>query len=116
MSMIAAQMGEYIKSHILSVTAPVWTALGINDVTAENIWNDLARCGAGGIEATFYVTGLDNVVRKDFNAQADVLKKNNPRIAEFKVKYKRPEKEVRFYIKINKEISNDQQSVPEQTI
>jgi hypothetical protein len=39
-------------------------------------------------------------VRKDFNTHAQSLKLANPNIAEFKVKFKRPEKEVRFYLKV----------------
>jgi hypothetical protein len=99
MSMIAMQMGEHIKSKILSSTASLWHAMGI-EVTEDKIWNDLARCGNGGVEATFYITGLDNVVRKDFNVHVEALKLSNPCIQEFKVKFKRPEKEVRFFIKI----------------
>lgn len=104
MSMIAQQMGEYIKSTIASVTQPVWIALGVA-CNADNVWNDLARSNGHGIEATFYVAGLDNVVRKQFNALVDTLKASNPCIEQFKVKFKRPEKEVRFYIKINSENS-----------
>jgi hypothetical protein len=96
--MIAQPTGEHIKSTIASVTQPVWTALGI-ECNAENVWNDLACSSGHGIEATFYIAGLDNVVRKDFNVHALALKQANPNITEFKVKFKRPEKEVRFYIK-----------------
>ena len=98
MSMIAQQMGEYIKSTIASVTQPVWIALGVA-CNADNVWNDPARKDGENLEATFYIKGLDNVVRKDFNVLAQNLKQANPGITEFKVKFKRPEKEVRFYIK-----------------
>lgn len=114
--MLAAHMGEYIRSSILQITSSVWNNLGIESVTTDKIWNDLARCGASGIEATFYIKGLDNVTRKDFNAQAALLKASNPLIEEFKVRYKRPDKEVRFYIKVNKEQpTHDSHAVPEQT-
>lgn len=96
--MIAQQMGEYIKNRIASLTQPVWSNLGI-ELNTEDIWNDLARMNGENLEATFYIKGLDNVVRKDFNVHAQSLKQANPNIAEFKVKFKRPEKEVRFYIK-----------------
>ena len=112
--MLATQMGEHIKNSILAATSTVWSALNIESVTADSIWNDLARYGLGGIEATFYIKGLDNVVRKDFNTQAAALKASNPLIEEFKVKYKRPDKEVRFYIKINKQTQHDQQAISEQ--
>ena len=98
MSMIAQQMSEYIKTKIASLTHPVWSNLGIEYNTGD-IWNDLARMNGENLEATFYIKGLDNVVRKDFNTHAQSLKQANPGIAEFKVKFKRPEKEVRFYIK-----------------
>ena len=98
MSMIAQQMSEYIKTKIASLTHPVWSNLGV-EYNTEDIWNDLARMNGENLEATFYIKGLDNVVRKDFNTHAQSLKQANPGIAEFKVKFKRPEKEVRFYIK-----------------
>jgi hypothetical protein len=96
--MIAQQMSEYIKTKIASLTHPVWTNLGV-EYNTEDIWNDLARMNGENLEATFYIKGLDNVVRKDFNVLAQNLKQANPGITEFKVKFKRPEKEVRFYIK-----------------
>jgi len=99
--MIAHQMSEYIKSRISSITADVWNKMNINYQT-EDIWNDLARINGDCLEATFYIKGLDNVVRKDFNEHAQLLKQNNPNVAEFKVKFKRPEKEVRFYLKVTK--------------
>lgn len=98
MSMIAQQMSEYIKTKIASLTHPVWSNLGV-EYNTEDIWNDLARMNGENLEATFYIKGLDNVVRKDFNVLAQNLKQANPGITEFKVKFKRPEKEVRFYIK-----------------
>ena len=98
MSMIAQQMSEYIKTKIASLTHSVWSNLGVEYIT-EDIWNDLARINGENLEATFYIKGLDNVVRKDFNVLAQNLKQANPGITEFKVKFKRPEKEVRFYIK-----------------
>ena len=98
MSMISQQMSEYIKTKIASLTHPVWTNLGI-EYNTEDIWNDLARMNGENLEATFYIKGLDNVVRKDFNTHAQSLKQANPGITEFKVKFKRPEKEVRFYLK-----------------
>lgn len=102
MSMIAQPMSEHIKKTIASATQPVWTALGI-ECNAENVWNDLARVNGENLEATFYIKGLDNVIRKDFNVHALALKQANPNITEFKVKFKRPEKEVRFYIKYSPE-------------
>lgn len=102
MSMIAQQMGEHIKSRIFDLTKPVFTKLGIQ-FTADDIWNDLARINGSELKATFYIKGLDNVVRKDFNAAvAEFLNFDTNHIKEFKVKFKRPEKEVRFYIETNK--------------
>jgi hypothetical protein len=102
MSMIAQQMGEHIKNRIASLTRSVWDNLGIA-LNEEDIWNDLARMNGRDLEATFYIKGLDNVVRKDFNVQAQILKQSDSHIKEFKVKFKRPEKEVRFYIKYSPE-------------
>ena len=101
MSIVQA-MSNYIKHTILTATKPLWENLNIT-LSEEDIWNDLARTADGGIEATFFIKGLDNVVRKDFNSQVALLKANNPQIEEFKVKFKRPEKEVRFYIKYNRD-------------
>lgn len=98
MSMIVQQMSEHIKSKIASLTDTVWNSLGIKYNT-EDIWNDLARINGENLEATFYIKGLDNVVRKEFNVHALALKQANPGITEFKVKFKRPDKEVRFYLK-----------------
>jgi hypothetical protein len=100
--MIAQQMGEYIKNRIASLTQSVWSNLGIA-FNEDDIWNDLARMNGRNLEATFYIKGLDNVVRKDFNVQAQLLKESDSNIKEFKVKFKRPEKEVRFYIKYSPE-------------
>lgn len=107
MSMIAMQMGEHIKNTIATVTKPVFDKLGIQ-FTAEQVWNDLARINGGKLKATFYVTGLDNVVRKEFNAVATELKQNDTTIKEFKVKFKRPEKEVRFYLEIDDTSTQEQ--------
>lgn len=105
--MLAKQMGEYMKNTIASVTKPVFDKLGVQ-FTAEQVWNDLARVGGGKLIATFYITGLDNVVRKDFNSVASELKQSNNTIKEFKVKFKRPEKEVRFYLEIDNNPAQEQ--------
>jgi len=114
MSMIAIQMGEYVKATIASTTKSVFEKLGIQ-FTTDDVWNDLCRTGHGKLVSTFYITGLDNVVRKDFNAAATELKQSDSSIKEFKVKFKRPEKEVRFYLEIDSnpapEQTNDQQEV-----
>jgi hypothetical protein len=114
MSIIAMQMGEHIKNTIATVTKPVFDKLGIQ-FTAEQVWNDLARINGGQLKATFYVAGLDNVVRKEFNAVATELKQSDATVKEFKVKFKRPEKEVRFYLEIDntptKEQTNESEDV-----
>jgi len=100
--MIVQVMRDYVKHAIVNVTGDVWKNLGIT-FNEDDIWNDLARTTGSGIEATFYIKGLDNVIRKDFNAQVALLRASNPQIQEFKVKFKRPDKEVRFYIKYNRD-------------
>ena len=100
MSMIAAQMGEHIKSKIHSNTQPVFDKLGIA-FSVDQVWNDLARINGNELKATFYIKGLDNVIRKDFNAAVAQVIALNSSIKVFKVKFKRPEKEVRFYLEMS---------------
>jgi len=105
---ITASISEQIKKKIHDTVLPVFTDLGIN-VTQEDIWNDLASYSPDGVSATFYVKGLDNVERKLFNEKATHLKMVNKEVIEFKVKFKRPEKEVRFYLETNrKENTNEE--------
>lgn len=103
--MSAGQIGDIIRQQIAQVTDPVFKGLGF-EVKPENINNDIARFG-NGLEATFYVSTIENVQRKPFAELAQQLKDSNKRIVEFKVKYKRPEKNVRFYLKVlNEEVSS----------
>lgn len=101
---ITKQVGDIIRNKIADNIKPVFDNLNIN-FNPDNIINDFARFSGDGVEASFYIQGLDNVTRKDFNAQVDILKASNPLLKEFKVKFKRPEKEVRFYINIVNENS-----------
>ena len=100
--MIAAQMGEYIKESIHNYASDVLQTLG-HEVQINDIWNDLAEIRPGYLKASFYVKGLDNVNRKDFNVLAAALKQKCPEVKEFKVKFKRPDKEVRFFLEVSKQ-------------
>lgn len=97
--MSASQIGEAIVTQLHRHTADFFNAIG-HSVKVEEYAVDFARYNTSGLESTFYVNSIENVVRKDFNEIASGLIRNNPRIKEFKVKYKRPEKNVRFYIKV----------------
>lgn len=103
--MNAGQIGDLIRQQIVDITEPVFKSLGFN-VTPQDINNDIARFG-NGLEATFYASTVENVQRKPFAEQAQLLKDSNKKIVEFKVKYKRPGKNVRFYLKVlNEEVSS----------
>lgn len=102
--MIAQQMGDYIRSQIANYSADVFGALG-HAFNVEDIWHDFAEVRPGFIKSTFYVKGLSNVKRKDFNLLASKIKESYPELKEFKVKFKRPDKEVRFYIEVNSDDS-----------
>jgi len=99
---LAQEIGNNIRAKIVSSVGSVFTNLGL-EVSEDRIVNDCARYNNNGLEASFYIQGLDNVVRKDFNAQVVIVKASNPLIEEFKVKFKRPEKEVRFFLKVRNE-------------
>ena len=103
--MNAGQIGDLIRQQIAQITEPVFSSLGFS-INSQDIHNDLARFG-NGLESTFYISNVENVQRKPFNEQAALLKASNNKIVEFKVKYKRPEKNVRFYLKVlNEEVSS----------
>lgn len=101
---ITRQVGDIIREKIANTIKPVFDGINIS-FNSNDITNDFARFGEGGIEASFYIKGVDNVVRKDFNAQVALLRSSNLLIEDFKVKFKRPEKEVRFYLKVKNENS-----------
>jgi len=104
-----AAISEQIKSSIHNTVSPVFIDLGIT-FAADDIWNDLVKYSPAGIMATFYIKGLDNVQRKPFNEKVASLKANNPDIVEFKVKFKRPEKEVRFYLETKRKENNNEEN------
>jgi hypothetical protein len=96
-----ASISEQIKKKIHDTVLPVFADLGIS-IAQEDIWNDLASYASNQVVATFYIKGLDNVERKPFNEKVANQKLVNKEIVELKVKFKRPEKEVRFYLKTSK--------------
>lgn len=103
---IVKQMGEHIREQICKYTADVFATLGTY-INHDNIWHDFAEVRPGFFKSTFYISGLDNVKRKDFNLLANKIKESFAELKEFKVKFKRPEKEVRFYIEVNNNTPND---------
>jgi hypothetical protein len=94
---ITQAIGDSIREKIISFTGSLFSQLGIT-LEKDKLWHDLAQLNPDNFKATFYVSGLDNVKRKEFNVLAEELKKNNPKIQIFKVKFKRPDREVRFYL------------------
>lgn len=69
-------------------------------IKEEDIVIDFAHFNSQGLESTFSLSSIENVQRKPFNEAVMSFKSKNPQIEEFKVKYKRPGKNVRFYLKI----------------
>ena len=80
-------------------------------IKEEDIAIDFARFNSQGLESTFSVSTIENVQRKPFNEAVVSLKTNKPGVEEFKVKYKRPEKNVRFYLKINNQSRLDESTL-----
>lgn len=101
MSEVAA-VGDTIQKKIYFFSSDMFVRLG-RFIFLEDIWHDFAQLTPQGLKATFYVKGVDNVVRKDFNREALLQQMTHPQIKTLKVKYKRPDKEVRFYIEIENE-------------
>ena len=102
--MLASQMGDHAREKIFNTVKPVFDRIGIT-IDKENIWNDLLQVTGNMIKSTFYIKNVDNVIRKDFNLYVEELKQTNKSIVELKVKFKRPEKEVRFFIELANEIN-----------
>ena len=102
--MLASQMGDHAREKIFNAVKPVFDKIGIT-IDKENIWNDLLQVTGNMIKSTFYIKNVDNVIRKDFNLYVEELKQTNKSIVELKVKFKRPEKEVRFFIELANEIN-----------
>jgi hypothetical protein len=102
--MLASQMGDHAREKIFDTIKPVFDKIGVA-INKENIWNDLLQVTGNNIKSTFYIKNVDNVIRKDFNLHVEDLKQTNKNIVELKVKFKRPEKEVRFFIELANQIN-----------
>jgi len=98
---VVKMMGEYFQNTIYAHTHAVFAQLGIT-IDKDNIWHDLAQTTPQCMKSTFYIKGVDNVVRKDFHAAVAASKLHNPQLTQLKVKSKRPGKEVRFYLEVTK--------------
>lgn len=73
-------------------------------VTNDMITCDLARFntahdGSVSCETTFSLHGIENVERKPFHEAVVKHQQYNAKLQTLKVKFKRPEKNVRFYLK-----------------
>lgn len=98
---IALMMGDHIRQTVLKYSAELFQTLG-HSVVLDDIWHDHAEIRPGFMKSTFYIHNVDNVKRKEFNALVAALQQQYPEIATFKVKFKRPDRPVRFYIEIHK--------------
>jgi len=96
---IAQFIGDQVRQRIIENTQPIFTQLNIQ-LEADNIWHDFAQISPDGFKAIFYIKGVDNVTRKEFNKAVEQEKQTNLGIKTFKVKYKRPDKEVRFELEM----------------
>jgi len=89
---------DAVKTHMINIITPVFHALGYN-VQMDDIVNELCAFKDSNLEATFSANTVENVDRKSFAQAVDALKAVDAGIVEFKVKSKRPNKNVRFYLK-----------------
>lgn len=103
---LAEQIGLSIRDKIFNNVVDIFHNIGI-ELDGDTIINDMAQLSNTGLEATFFIKGLDNVVRKDFNEEVKKAKEQNPDLEVFKVKFKRPNKEVRFYLKVKDVVFNE---------
>ena len=88
---------------ICSAISESFAAIGIQ-VTNDMITCDLARFntdsdGSVTCETTFSLHGVENVERKPFHEAVMKSQLHNAKLQTLKVKFKRPEKNVRFYLK-----------------
>lgn len=104
--MSATAIRGAITAQIFNYVAEVFRGIGYI-VKEEDIVVDFARFNSEGLESTFSLTSIENVLRKPFNQAVETYKSHNPSIAEFKVKFKRPDKNVRFYLKVNSVTQNE---------
>jgi len=96
--MSATTICNAMHDQLWQVIAPVFAHVGVS-LTADQIACDLASFTAHGFESTFAVSHVENVDRKQFHAAAHVHMQHDDKMQIFKVKSKRPDKNVRFYIK-----------------
>jgi len=88
---------------ICQAIAESFAGIGIQ-VTNDMITCDLARFntahdGSVSCETTFSLHGVENVQRKPFQESVIKSQQCNAKLQTLKVKFKRPEKNVRFYLK-----------------
>jgi len=98
MTMNATTICNDMHHQLFAVIQSTFADIGVQ-CTAEHIHCDLARFSAGAFESTFSLSHVENVNRKQFHAAAQVAMAADCKIQILKVKFKRPDKNVRFYIK-----------------
>ena len=96
--MNATTICNAMHHQLFAVIQSTFAGIGVH-CTAEHIHCDLARFSAGAFESTFSLSHVENVNRKQFHAAAQVAMAADCKIQILKVKFKRPDKNVRFYIK-----------------
>lgn len=89
------QIAHAIRSKIIGIVAPAFDNI---ELTTEDILIDISKFNGDNVEATFSLQPIENVKRKDFQAKVEALQKQNPSIKTLKVKSKRPNHNVRFYL------------------
>lgn len=96
--MSATTICNAMHHQLFEVIAPTFAHVGVS-LTADHIHCDLARFTNSGFESTFSLSNVENVDRKQFHAAAQMHMQHDDKMQIFKVKSKRPDKNVRFYIK-----------------
>ena len=93
---LAQSFGAVIRDRIISLTGNIFKEFSV-DLIPDIIINEHAQLNGECLKSTFYVIGLENVNRKKLAEL--VINQNNPNMI-FRVKSKRPNKEVRFYLEV----------------
>lgn len=98
LSMSTTSICNAMHNQLFEVIQSTFSSIGVS-FTVDDIHCDLARFTNSGFESTFSLSNLENVDRKQFNEAVQTAVANDSKIQILKVKFKRPEKNVRFYIK-----------------
>lgn len=88
------QIADAVRNKLLGIVAPAFDA----QLTVDDISIDIARYNGENIQATFSLQPIENVKRKDFQAKVEQIQTQNTGIKTLKVKSKRPNQNVKFYL------------------